>query len=560
MESLPVLIKSNHKTLELLCDVASTPQEIAQGLMGRRYLSEHDGMVFLFKEPVSTGFWMLNTFVPLSIAFFDENGRILDIQDMEPLTLDGHSPGSPFNGALEMNKGWFEKHEVKVGDTITLPQQSHPLMLNETIYYGNDVGKVSHEGLVVTSEDDSSILPWDEVDEELVEKIYPRSLIKDGNFKSSAKNIRVPQRSLNLEDSPGLAQFINDHGINTFHQINEQAKRQFGSSYDDIVDRLYAFDTDLADLWEPAQITRASNWYPDEPGKVLKIGDNLGYSRETTSAVTARMSPSTAWLDLPSKLHSGNRDEAINLLGTVRQLADTGIKLDQPVKNKKGTIIIPKGTVDLSLEPEQIAMLPNLTASKKTINSFRAKAAELAKGDLIGEPVDFVEQTIRRQLKKRKKPVSPEMAARIAKNQAPKMMSFRSTIWDNDTDEFVADRHAVDLGMGGPYYGRPDFSAWFKTSIDLHPVVYNFFGAAYKDARHRARLSRPIANPSSNPISMFQGRLWNGHLGINKKGSKRRQTMAFVSSPNDRLFHEIVHEPDDSRCLIPQMHDYINLQ
>jgi uncharacterized membrane protein (UPF0127 family) len=61
---------------------------------------------------------MKDTLVPLSIAFFDKDGRIVWITDMKPLTLNSHVPPKPILYALEMNKGWFTKNSIKVGDVV----------------------------------------------------------------------------------------------------------------------------------------------------------------------------------------------------------------------------------------------------------------------------------------------------------------------------------------------------------------------------------------------------------------------------------------------------------
>lgn len=123
MEKLPVSIENQFKSIEIVCEIAKTPQEIANGLMGRKELSEDSGMIFIFSELTHNGFWMLNTFIPLSIAFFDRSGKILDIQDMQPLTIDSHTPPLPYIGALEMNQGWFVKNEIQKGDIIKINTQ-----------------------------------------------------------------------------------------------------------------------------------------------------------------------------------------------------------------------------------------------------------------------------------------------------------------------------------------------------------------------------------------------------------------------------------------------------
>ncbi len=103
---------------EIWVEVAKTPEEKSHGLMDRKHLGKDDGMLFIFETEDRHGFWMKNTFIPLSIAFFDKNGRIVWITDMKPLTLDSHVPPQPILYALEMNKGWFSSHGIKVGDVI----------------------------------------------------------------------------------------------------------------------------------------------------------------------------------------------------------------------------------------------------------------------------------------------------------------------------------------------------------------------------------------------------------------------------------------------------------
>lgn len=104
-------------------EVALTPAQITQGLKYRRKLPESQGMIFIFSQPTVVGFWMKDTLIPLSIAFIDREGRIIDILDMEP--DDGkisHLPSGPYLYALEMNRGWFERNNIRVGDRVDLGQ------------------------------------------------------------------------------------------------------------------------------------------------------------------------------------------------------------------------------------------------------------------------------------------------------------------------------------------------------------------------------------------------------------------------------------------------------
>ena len=116
-EALPEIPLSinGHK---LTAEVASDEPTRATGLMHRRMLPENRGMLFVFPAAGPLSFWMMNTYVPLSIAFIDEKGAIINIADMKPLTTETHSSAKPAKYALEMNQGWFAKRGIKAGTRI----------------------------------------------------------------------------------------------------------------------------------------------------------------------------------------------------------------------------------------------------------------------------------------------------------------------------------------------------------------------------------------------------------------------------------------------------------
>lgn len=107
-------------------ELAKTTEEHAQGLMHRTSLGEISGMLFIFDRPRVLSFWMKNTFIPLSIAYIDENKKIIDIQDMSPVksVMDQNTPSYVSKGpalyALEVNQGFFKKRKIKVGDTVKI--------------------------------------------------------------------------------------------------------------------------------------------------------------------------------------------------------------------------------------------------------------------------------------------------------------------------------------------------------------------------------------------------------------------------------------------------------
>lgn len=106
-------------------EVAANDAERQQGLMYRQKLGPNEGMVFLFDGPAGICMWMKNTYVPLSVAFLDETGKIINIEDMQPETTDSHCAKKPARYALEMNLGWFKQKNIKPGTVIEgLPKQS----------------------------------------------------------------------------------------------------------------------------------------------------------------------------------------------------------------------------------------------------------------------------------------------------------------------------------------------------------------------------------------------------------------------------------------------------
>jgi uncharacterized membrane protein (UPF0127 family) len=102
----------------LTAEVASTDPDRMQGLMHRRMLPENRGMLFVFRDVARHGMWMMNTYIPLSVAFIDEAGVIVNIEDMQPHTRDSHTAKKPVRYALEMNLGWFRKRGIGPGMKI----------------------------------------------------------------------------------------------------------------------------------------------------------------------------------------------------------------------------------------------------------------------------------------------------------------------------------------------------------------------------------------------------------------------------------------------------------
>lgn len=106
-------------TNAVTAEVALSRVEVATGMMFRESMGENEGMLFVFGAPHQTGFYMKNTTVPLSVAYIDPEGVILEINDLEPLNEEPVvAQSSNVLYVLEMNRGWFKRHGVGVGAAV----------------------------------------------------------------------------------------------------------------------------------------------------------------------------------------------------------------------------------------------------------------------------------------------------------------------------------------------------------------------------------------------------------------------------------------------------------
>lgn len=96
-------------------EVAATDRDRQLGLMNRRDMPPQRGMLFVFDHENTHCMWMRNTLLPLSVAFIDAKGVIINIEDMKPQTEDNHCAKIPARYALEMNAGWFVQRGIKPG-------------------------------------------------------------------------------------------------------------------------------------------------------------------------------------------------------------------------------------------------------------------------------------------------------------------------------------------------------------------------------------------------------------------------------------------------------------
>lgn len=108
-------------------EIADSDEERARGLMYRRGLNENEGMLFVFPREQRLSFWMKNTFIDLSIAFFSKEKQLIEIQEMKAAKsemqtyFESYISARPAQYALEMRRGWFSKNGIKVGDKLVFP-------------------------------------------------------------------------------------------------------------------------------------------------------------------------------------------------------------------------------------------------------------------------------------------------------------------------------------------------------------------------------------------------------------------------------------------------------
>jgi uncharacterized membrane protein (UPF0127 family) len=117
------LVISGDDRLELEVDLALNSATQAKGLMNVEEIPDDYGMVFLWSDTSVHSFYMKNTLIPLDIAWWDAEGKIVDIQTMEPCTADPcrtYTPAAPHVAAVEVNAGLLEEAGVEVGDRVKL--------------------------------------------------------------------------------------------------------------------------------------------------------------------------------------------------------------------------------------------------------------------------------------------------------------------------------------------------------------------------------------------------------------------------------------------------------
>ena len=111
-----------HAGMHLLdVQLAQTGEQRQIGLMFRKEMPQHEGMLFVFEQAATQCFWMRNTLIPLTAAFVADDGTIVNLADMKPQSDDSHCSTKPVRFVLEMNAGWFAKRQIKPGFKLAGP-------------------------------------------------------------------------------------------------------------------------------------------------------------------------------------------------------------------------------------------------------------------------------------------------------------------------------------------------------------------------------------------------------------------------------------------------------
>ena len=121
LETITLVIeRAGGEAVQMKAEIARTDEERGKGLMFRKKLPDGEGMIFVFERDQQLSFWMLNTYIPLSIAFIASDGRIIEIKDMQPHDEDSVKSSRSVRYALEVPQGWFDRVNIKPGDRVRI--------------------------------------------------------------------------------------------------------------------------------------------------------------------------------------------------------------------------------------------------------------------------------------------------------------------------------------------------------------------------------------------------------------------------------------------------------
>ncbi len=118
-QTIPLTIQTQQKEITISAETAITPKEQQKGFMHRTEIPDGTGMLFIYQHDTHLRFWMKNTPHALSIAFIDSRGKIREIRDMQPFSLETVTSTNSVRYALEVPQGYFTRAGIKAGDSCT---------------------------------------------------------------------------------------------------------------------------------------------------------------------------------------------------------------------------------------------------------------------------------------------------------------------------------------------------------------------------------------------------------------------------------------------------------
>ena len=121
LQTREITVSQGTATARLVAEIAVTPAERQTGLMLRESLPGDAAMLFVFRGENRTGFWMKDTLVPLTIAYLDGDGTVMEMRDGTPGDQTLLTPAKPYRYVLEVNRGWFQRNGLAVGAAVKIP-------------------------------------------------------------------------------------------------------------------------------------------------------------------------------------------------------------------------------------------------------------------------------------------------------------------------------------------------------------------------------------------------------------------------------------------------------
>lgn len=209
---------------KLFIEIADTPIKREYGLMDRKTLANNHGMLFKFPEAQRLGFWMRNTYIPLDIAFINNDGEISQIERMYPLSTRSIRSNNNCKYALEVNAGWFKDNGIKVGDKICETALSSRKLYSQVVKKKKEKKEEKKKLEVQKAPPDAEGEMYEEPTnpaEEIVGDVpqVPEEMEVEGNYPKSVYAVPTEEGDTNPEvnairDLRGKIKFANDNNLN----------------------------------------------------------------------------------------------------------------------------------------------------------------------------------------------------------------------------------------------------------------------------------------------------------------------------------------------------------